>query len=334
MQCDGGQRRASSTARAFLRCVSTALRRPRKRIHQHRIRHIPCNSLIWTASKPFSESLRTVRALEVWVAKKRPVGARKMGNTLCSAASFWQRGGEVDVALEYVLQEAQTGDLILFQGRGADACFIRCVSLTPMWSHVGVVLVNHRTGAKYITEAYPTVIGSDPIRGGDHTGVQVTSLEYRLRTYPSGKLAWRPLMRVVDYAPLPGHTLGVELRQRRALPAETRSMYNAFVDFYKRLQTIPQYNWNLLDLWQYATRTDPAGDDNGGKFVCTSWAAQVLLKMGIFEERIGEGEESSVVIPGNVFLSQFGGEGPLPTKRRWRYDDAHFFRGDALKTRT
>ena len=79
-----------------------------------------------------------------------------------AAFSKWP---EATTDIDTVYAQAQTGDIIMFQGQGADAGLIRSCSPTDRWSHVGVVVVM-RSGQKYITEAYADVIEVEDRRTG------------------------------------------------------------------------------------------------------------------------------------------------------------------------
>lgn len=249
-----------------------------------------------------------------------------MGNLpSCVAPDAWRTA---DMTHEDVVEEAETGDLILFQGGGADARFIRCTSLNPVWSHVGVVIVDPATRQKYITEAYPTVIGNDPWRQR-HTGVQVTRLGYRLATYPTGKMAWRPLRLILNVSAVDDPQLGESIRWARLGHRTLRWMFERFRELYMKPQPgkMPKYNMDPIDFWEYGTRGDPPFDLNDGKYVCTSWASLVLLEMRVFEPVIKQRGESRLTVPGNILLADFGGTSPLPMRHGLDYGDPHFFTG-------
>jgi len=211
---------------------------------------------------------------------------------------------EPDVSIDQVVRESKPGDLIEYKGRGLDAWFIQCMSGvcsgSSKYSHVGVVVeVGKRKG---VTEAYPTVIGKDLITGTEHTGVQVVDLRARLSSYPSGHVMWRPMT--------------------KRKTSGTREASARFERYYKRLvrEGLPEYNLGGrcflatgIDWYEYSTLTD--GDDNGGRYVCTQWAMQVLRVMGMAR---GDGK------PGNVSFYQLSqGQPPGLVLDQYEYGACH-----------
>lgn len=228
------------------------------------------------------------------------------------------RWPDATIRIDQVVQQAQTGDIIMFQGQGADATLIRGCSPTDRWSHVGIVIVG-RGGQKYITEAYADVIeNADPVThqlrpapdvftGKPHTGLQTVPLLGRLLGYKSHKLAFRKL----------------ESTNKKPIPR--MRFYERFVMHHQALRRrygddMPQYNLRnrfiplvLADWFEYGTRTDD--DDNGGRYVCTQWAEEVLQKMGVVEV---------VGLPGNALLADFGNvymQPPGIKRYDWMYGD-------------
>ena len=188
----------------------------------------------------------------------------------------WGKNEECRLTTNEIMKRAKTGDLILFKGEGPDARFIRCMSASNEWSHVGVVI--EYENCKLVTEAYPTVIAKDMVRDSEHTGVQFVDLETRLKTYPSKCVAYRPLIGKVD-------------------PVNTEK----FVKMFKSLDesSIPQYNKSLWDFVEYGLRCDNDENVHGGVkyYVCTAWAAETLMCLKV----LNKSNE-----PGNYLLSDFG----------------------------
>jgi hypothetical protein len=189
---------------------------------------------------------------------------------------LWGENEEHLTSVDEVVSRAKTGDLILFQGTGISSWLIRFMSVCKVWSHVGVVVVHD--GRKCITEAYNEVISEDLLRGGEHSGVQFVDLETRLRTYPGGRLAYRPISGTVS-------PTSVDL----------------VVEAYKRLDfsLVPRYNRNLWDFIEYGSRSDNDSNVHNGvkHYVCTAWVAQVLILLGVCSDRVA---------PGNYLLSDYG----------------------------
>jgi len=146
------------------------------------------------------------------------------------------------------------------------------------------------------------------VGGTLHTGAQTVALERRLRTYPSGRMAWRRLW--------------YSSEQRRPTNEEQNRFGRAFVTFIETFHGVmPKYNMNLIDFFEYGTRTD--NDDNNGKFVCTSWAASILQAMGVLRKQTRG--RHKMIRPGNVLLVDFGTcTAQPPMQEPWRYGEVLF----------
>lgn len=230
-------------------------------------------------------------------------------------------------SIDEVYARAQTGDIIMFQGQGADAGLIRSCSPTDRWSHVGIVIVL-RSGQKYVTEAYADIIevenrrtgflnqAVDVLTGHAHTGLQTVDLWGRLRAYKSHKLAFRKL----------------ESTTSTRIPRD--AFRERFLKHHAALRRrfgrdMPQYNLRnrfiplvIADWLEYGTRTDD--DDNGGRYVCTQWAEEVLQKTGIVEV---------VDRPGNALLADFGNvhlQPPGIKRYDWMYGDVQIIAPPAV----
>lgn len=187
-----------------------------------------------------------------------------MGQAL---AREWGEGGDEEYLMdrETIVQKAKTGDLILTQGSGAGASWIRWLSASTEWSHVMVVVVDESVDppAKYCTEVYEEKIDFDPLHDNvKHTGVQFVDLNRRLRDYHSHRVAYRPLVGTV--------------------PKENA---DRLIEWYKSLEIskIPKYNLNVFDFIQYGSRNDTdLNVRNGIKYyVCTAWVAEALMTLGV-----------------------------------------------------
>lgn len=246
-----------------------------------------------------------------------------MGNCISCMPDSWTDASD---DIEEILREAETGDLILFQGRGLDAKIIRYGGLNGKWSHVGMFLRDPQTNALYITEEYPTLIGPEMIHGPPfHTGAQVTDATFRLRTYPSGKFAWRKLVTVVRDRQV-GMTR--ETVVERLHPRDRAVLFANFIRFFTSLNPIPKYNLNLIDFAEYGTRGDAEDDDNDGKYVCTSWATKCAIEMGIFTPTVYRQDGSlGPLVPGNVTLTDYDGMSELPTVQGLRYEALRYYLG-------
>lgn len=175
----------------------------------------------------------------------------------------WAKGEKV-YTIDEVVQKAQTGDLILFQGN----TIIRFTSPVSTWSHVGVVL-KPEFGEPAISEAYKTTIDYDIASQSEHSGVQTVDLRKRLATYESGRMAWRPVK-----------------------SKNPQKAYNKAFQMLLSYHKMPKYNMNLLDLIEYqlGTDNDKNLDGKGNKmFVCTSWVTHVYQSMGWLPKNIYDG---------------------------------------------
>lgn len=213
-------------------------------------------------------------------------------------------GGAFLVNSSHIVEHAQTGDIVLFQGSGIGSKIIRWLSASTEWSHVGIVVEDksQKPSVKYITEVYGQVIDADPFHdGAKHAGVQVVDLRRRLETYHSHKVAWRPLR-------------GAEVNEAKV---------QRFLKWYRDLELseIPQYNYDVFDFIQYGTSNDQDRNvrANTKFYVCTAWAAEVLMSLGVIysdrklpparDPRPPGGTEHSTCgapIPGNYKLTDFG----------------------------
>jgi hypothetical protein len=186
----------------------------------------------------------------------------------------WGKQEAHHITVNEVLKRAKTGDVILFQGQGLSGGLIRFMSICNRFSHVGLVVVDKEK--KLITEAYNEIISDDYYRP-NHEGVQFVDLEERIRTYPSGCVAYRPINCAVE-----------------------QSEVDALSQNYKSLDDseVPLYSTFLWDFFEYGTRTDD--DDNVHKgrkyFVCTAWVAHLLMYFKVFNRKVE---------PGNYLLSDF-----------------------------
>lgn len=182
--------------------------------------------------------------------------------------------------IDYVVSNAEPGDLIHFQGN----LIIRWTSPIQQWSHVGVV-VRAPSGHLAVSEAYKTEIDYDVIRHDWHDGVQTVDLRKRLNTYETGRMAWRPVR---------GDKLTLGLRN------------TAILNMIRSYKAMPKYKMNLFDLIEYQTGADDDEnlDANGNKmFVCTSWVTHVYQTIGWLPKNIYDGA---------ITLAHYGGDLELP----------------------
>lgn len=217
--------------------------------------------------------------------------------------------GHPQCSVDFVMKNAQPGDIILFHGVGGASDLIRGTSIAQNWSHVGVILPV--AGELAITEAYRTIISRDVIRDDLHTGVQTVPLKQRLLTYEGGKVAWRPI-RHIDGKKVPLHIIDKFIRRLLSY------------------REMPAYCSNIIDFFEYGTRTDNDKDISaGGKefYVCTSWTATAWRDFGIYQKYYydtgtGAREERN---PGRLTLADVGMHQPtVPFTEGWGAWDIHF----------
>lgn len=208
--------------------------------------------------------------------------------------SWWNDLPEQERSTAEILAKAKTGDIILFQGEGAMASLIRWLTASTRWSHVGIVIevtLNNQP-TKMITEIYAEVIGTDVVRGGKHTGVQFIDLKERISKYDSHKVAWRPLLVKSKSNDLPERAAEI-VKRYRDLPEGA----------------IPKYDTDLIRLIQYGSRNAPHSTckRNGIQYyVCTAWAAQVLMWLGVIHEGPNTGFDYDIPGPEKYGLVDFG----------------------------
>ena len=202
--------------------------------------------------------------------------------------------------IDYVMDHAEPGDLIHFQG----SAIIRWTSPIGQWSHVGVI-VKAPSGCLAISEAYKTVIDFDVIRNDRHEGVQTVDLRRRLNMYETGRMAWRPVR---------GNELTLGTRNSRIL---------AMIRSY---DVMPKYNMDLFDLVEFQTGTDNDEnlDANGRKMVvCTSWVTRVYQTIGWLPKNIYDGA---------LTLAHYGNDLPLPlTPQNLRWGKLHYIQKDLFR---
>ena len=202
--------------------------------------------------------------------------------------------------INYVIANAEPGDLIHFQG----STIIRWTSPIHQWSHVGVI-VRAPSGDLAISEAYKTEIDYDVIRNDWHDGVQTVDLRKRLNTYETGRMAWRPVR---------GNELTLGTRNTQIL------------DMIRSFKVMPKYDMHLDNLFEYQTGTD--NDENldaeGNKmFVCTSWVTRVYQTIGWLPKNIYDG---------TLTLAHYGGDLRLPLiQKDLRWGSLHYIQKDRFR---
>jgi hypothetical protein len=154
------------------------------------------------------------------------------------------------------LSSVKTGDMILFQGAGPVSGLIRCLSVCQTFSHIGMVIVHK--GQALITEADAESVGFDPVRNDEHTGVQFTDLEKRLKEYDSCRIAYRRLNGKVD-----------------------EGLVQGLIQYYKDIKEskVPHYNLDIGRLIRSGTLANYSKNTRGGRreYICTAWFAALLL---------------------------------------------------------
>lgn len=226
----------------------------------------------------------------------------------CGVSKEWG-DKHVQCTVDYVMRNAEPGDIILFAGVGGASDFIRFTSPSENWSHVGPILrVN---GGLVITEAYKTVIGRDIIRKDFHSGIQTVPLRERLLSYEGGRVAWRPI-------------------RHRGLKEITRVQQEEFVQRILRYPEMPTYASGIGELIEYGTRWDDdedIGSDGKEFYVCTSWTASVWQEFGIYQKfytdsQTGERKKRN---PGRLLLADIGmAETYVPFVQGWEAQEIHF----------
>lgn len=231
-----------------------------------------------------------------------------MGNLFSRSAERWGEG-HAQCGVDFVMQNAEPGDMLLFKGVGGSAGFIQWTSPVITWSHVGVIL--EVEGQLVISEAYPSIIDRDVIRKTRHTGVQTVDLRRRLESYPGGQVAWRVIR----------HARGQKV---------TKEAQQKVIDRILAYQEMPQYCSQVGDMLEYGLRTDNDPDvSREGKefYVCTSWVASVWQDLGIYQKYYTDTETGTrrKRNPGRLLLADIGCEQAYaPFVNGWEAGPIHF----------
>lgn len=188
------------------------------------------------------------------------------------------------VTIEQVARMAQVGDLIICMGSGVSSCFIACNSPFKDTSHVMVVVPGPKKDKLCLSDAYEENTGTPCYQshGNNPIGVQFVEIAERLRNYSSGKLIWRQRNRQAPVDPVMIDLFRQEIESWTP-------------------KTVPGYfkRWFCCDFVEVGSRrnddfdvhTDPTGKDGKRKyFVCTTWAAYALQRMGMLDERLDPGD--------------------------------------------
>lgn len=193
-----------------------------------------------------------------------------------------------------LLANVNTGDILLYSGKGISSAIIRCGSLGLNWSHTGIIIVQmdkYGQRVPYVIESNPPTGLRDVVTGRiDKSGPQMVNLADRLRSYNGFFIAWRPL--VNNHNADPGRTFYTK----------------RLLEFVRKQQPHTKYDYNPIDFWGVISRSNT---DSSRDYFCTEFAAAALVYAQILQ--LSQPCE-------NYSLDDFSSIGYLPTFPTVSYD--------------
>jgi len=178
-----------------------------------------------------------------------------------------------DNMISDILARAETGDLVLFAGRGLVSATIRLFTRSR-WSHVGLVIRDGSSGTPLLLEATVTEESVDTVLGRPVRGVQIVRLADKLAVY-DGTVVLRHLE--IDERPA---NLEIDIYEMAAL-----WRYRGYKSFTGTL---------LLDLLS-ANRRPP----HVHRLFCSELVAEVYKRLGLMTRTV----RSSRYVPGDFGLA-------------------------------
>jgi hypothetical protein len=194
--------------------------------------------------------------------------------------SVFRRPSYLAEALPVPLAELDSGDLVLFSGRGFSARLVQGFT-GSYWSHVGLVLRLPGHDGPLLWEATRASPLADIHYGTIFDGVQLVSLAEKLAHYPG------------------------EVAVRRLLDAGTgRSRYRSMQPLLRQWHARPYCNFVVKKLLAWRSGRDAAHHRHGG--FCSELVAEVYKHLQL----LPSGKPSIDYMPGD-----FAPEAPLPLLR-------------------
>lgn len=168
-----------------------------------------------------------------------------------------------------LLSTVNTGDLLLFSGKGMLSGLIRFGSLGFNWSHVGIIIVmSDERGQRipYVIESNPPTGFRDMITGRfDKSGPQMINLADRLRSYEGHFVALRSL---------------TQMNQSPILDTVRIDYQRKLLEFIRRQPPDSKYDYNPIVFWGALSRSNT---DSSRDYFCTEFAAAGLLYAKILQ---------------------------------------------------
>jgi hypothetical protein len=184
------------------------------------------------------------------------------------------------VSLDRFLKEAQTGDIVLFSGKGTNSDIIRMVSHDAYLSHVGVVVRKLDTDKVYILESNNSTTPFDQYTQMYKDGVKLGDAKDKITTYVGYFIAWRRLI-IPD-----------ELRLSREWNDKVMKVIEDMHD--------ERYTRNISEL----VRSTMGGNYGPGTgYFCTKLVAHFYIHMGLMDSSVSDN---------NYALWQFTSANKLP----------------------
>lgn len=184
---------------------------------------------------------------------------------------------------ETIRKKLNTGDIILFSGKGAISHGIKLFTLSK-WSHVGMVLKLPDTDTVFLWES--TIISNlaDAIDGTKKKGVQLVLLSDRIKTY-KGEASVR-------------HLKGVTIDKNK---------YQALMEFRKDVRNRP-YEKNEIELIKSAY-DGPWGhnEEDLSSLFCSELVAEAYQRIGLLPSDIPSNEYTPKDFTSEKNLKLLGG---------------------------
>lgn len=102
------------------------------------------------------------------------------------------RGSKIIVKNE-LLRQANTGDIVLWSGKGIESFLVRFFAREDQWSHVGIVVKDPYTGKVFLFESNHGFDPFDELSRAYKDGVRLSDLDQKMSNYEGYYVALRKL---------------------------------------------------------------------------------------------------------------------------------------------
>jgi len=193
------------------------------------------------------------------------------------------------VKFEEFLDDARTGDIMLFSGEGTFSDIVRATSSMAYWSHCGIVVKLDGHKDPYLFESTKEEEPRDELTNTFKTGPKLVSLRTKIETYGGLPIAYRRL-----------HTH----KDKKEASKLRRKMTRIILDFAREVSNKP-YEENIGELIGAVWRTNEP--DTTGYF-CTELLAETLKRIGVLNSdypdndyQLGDFDEEGILMLANGY---------------------------------